>query len=223
MRVEVLLELVQLRGCVRRVGAGGDCQQRRLRGQPLLGLQEPRQHVLERRAVAAQRADAVVAPDSGRDARPHSSATAPGSCAEGSARDRRRRPAGRAPDRTSAAAASMSAEAVTSAGGAAGFGGASSAPCGSAWNRHITYIMIDFLSGRGVWTSADNDFALRQFPCRSGAPRLGRDVRVLKVAPPQRERHGPSGSSSRGMPRCACASAKTCSNRATGACCSTAA
>lgn len=29
----------------------------------------------------------------------------------------------------------------------------SSEECGSDWNRHIRYIMIDFLSGLGVFTS----------------------------------------------------------------------
>lgn len=54
---------------------------------------------------------------------------------------------------TSRTATSTSSAATASAGGGRGAGGASSAPCGSAWNRHITYIMIDFLSGRGVCTS----------------------------------------------------------------------
>ena len=32
--------------------------------------------------------------------------------------------------------------------------------CGSAWNRHITYIMMDFLSGAAVWTSGGLIYAL---------------------------------------------------------------
>lgn len=127
-------------------------------------------------------------------------------------------------NQTSTAATSTSSEATVSPAGAGGVEGASSAPCGSAWNRHITYIMIDFLSGRGVWTSVTTILCFVRFDCHT-QPRahflnllLSQFVR-LEI----HRKRVPSGSSNLGMPRCVCASANACSSREAGARCNTAA
>lgn len=57
----------------------------------------------------------------------------------------------------------------------------SSLECGSDWNRHITYIMIDFLSGFGVFTSATDTRVTRTAGGQRGGGVEGVEGRTFRV------------------------------------------